>query len=97
MSSMLSFTIGALLPLAAILLPPAAIRIPVTFVAVIVALCLTGALSAHLGRSPKGRAIVRLVTGGTLAMVVTYGSASCWTSPSCDVAAALASATNVTR
>ena len=32
MSSMLSFTIGALLPLAAILLPPATIRIPVTFV-----------------------------------------------------------------
>ena len=59
-------------PPAAILLPPAAIRIPVTFVAVIVALCLTGALSAHLGRSPKGRAILRLVTGGTLAMVVTY-------------------------
>ena len=72
LSSMLSFTIGAFLPLLAILLPPASVRIPVTFVTVVLALCVTGALSAHLGGSHKGRAILRLVIGGSLAMLVTY-------------------------
>ena len=71
LSSMLSFTAGALLPLLAILLPPSDARIPVTFVVVIGALCLTGAVSAHLGGSSKRRAILRLVVGGTLAMLVT--------------------------
>ena len=72
LSSMLSFTAGALLPLLAILLPPSDERIPVTFGVVIGALCLTGAVSAQLGGSPKRRAILRLVVGGTLAMLVTF-------------------------
>lgn len=72
LSSMLSFTIGALVPLLAILLTPASARIPVTFVAVIAALCFTGVYSAQLGGSPKGRAVARLVIGGALAMLVTY-------------------------
>ncbi|MDI1464775.1 VIT family protein [Catellatospora sp. KI3] len=72
-SSALAFTAGSSLPLAAILLPPAGIRIPVTFVVVLVALALTGLISARLGGSPATRAIVRLVTGGAAAMVVTYG------------------------
>src|ERR1700753_4231196 len=41
----LSFPSGALLPVLAILLPPAGLRVPVTFVAVLIALGLTGALS----------------------------------------------------
>lgn len=71
-SSAVSFTIGALLPLVAILLTPAPTRIPVTFVAVLIALALTGSISARLGGSRRGRAIVRVVLGGALAMVVTY-------------------------
>ena len=45
-ASALSFTLGALLPMLAIPLPPASLRVPVTFAAVLVALSLTGALSA---------------------------------------------------
>ena len=45
----MSFTLGALLPLLAILLPPPAWRVPVTVVAVLVALGLTGAVSMALG------------------------------------------------
>ncbi|TQF74806.1 VIT family protein [Rhodococcus spelaei] len=71
-SSAVSFTIGALLPLVAILFTPASIRIPVTFVAVLVALALTGSLSARLGGSKRGRAILRVVLGGAMAMIVTY-------------------------
>lgn len=71
LSSAIAFTIGALLPLLAILLPPEPARIPVTFVAVLVALAVTGAISALLGRAPWLRATVRLVVGGALALTAT--------------------------
>ncbi|MGE9809349.1 MULTISPECIES: VIT1/CCC1 transporter family protein [unclassified Janibacter] len=75
-ASMLSFTVGALLPLAAILLAPEAVRIVVTAVAVLLALALTGYTSASLGRSPKTRAIVRNVAGGLLALALTFAVGS---------------------
>jgi VIT1/CCC1 family predicted Fe2+/Mn2+ transporter len=68
----LSFTVGALLPLIAILAPPTTWRIPVTVVAVLLALVITGALSAGLGGAPKGRAVARNVVGGGLALAITY-------------------------
>jgi VIT1/CCC1 family predicted Fe2+/Mn2+ transporter len=71
-SSAVAFTVGALLPLLAILLPPAAWRVPVTFVAVLIALVITGWVSAVLGGAARGRAIVRLVIGGSLALAVTW-------------------------
>lgn len=72
LSSALSFTLGASLPLIAILAPPASARIPVTFVAVLLALALTGQVSARLGGSRPGPAMWRIVIGGALAMIVTY-------------------------
>jgi VIT1/CCC1 family predicted Fe2+/Mn2+ transporter len=72
LSSALAFVAGALLPLVAVLLPPEGWRIPVTAVAVLVALFLTGAVSARLGRAPVGQAVTRLLLGGALAMAVTY-------------------------
>lgn len=72
LSSALSFTVGALLPLIAILLPAMAFRIPVTVGAVLVALVVTGAASAALGGARKRRAIARNVLGGALALAVTY-------------------------
>ncbi|MDR7188094.1 VIT1/CCC1 family predicted Fe2+/Mn2+ transporter [Microbacterium sp. BE35] len=71
-SSAVSFTLGALLPFLAILLPPPEWRVPVTFVAVLIALAVTGTVSAHLGGAPKGRAAIRLVIGGALALVATW-------------------------
>jgi VIT1/CCC1 family predicted Fe2+/Mn2+ transporter len=71
-ASMLAFTIGALLPLLTIVLVPAGARVAVTVVAVVLALAGTGWASATLGSSPPGRAVVRNVAGGLLAMVVTY-------------------------
>jgi vacuolar iron transporter family protein len=73
LSSALSFTIGALLPIIAIVLPPTAWRVPVTVVAVLAALLLTGAVSAGLGGAPKQRAMARNVIGGSLALLITYG------------------------
>ncbi|CAM4124363.1 VIT family protein [Nocardia ninae] len=72
-SSAVSFTLGALLPLLAILLPPVPLRIPITFGAVLIALAITGSVSARLGGSDRGRAVLRVVIGGALAMAVTYG------------------------
>jgi len=72
-ASMVAFTVGALLPLLAIVLPPVAWRVPVTVVAAVLALAFTGLVSARLGSSDARRATVRLVIGGLLAMAVTYG------------------------
>ena len=72
-ASALSFTLGALLPMLAILLPPASLRVPVTFGAVLIALGLTGALSARLGGSNVQRAVLRVVIGGALGLAFTYG------------------------
>lgn len=68
-----SFIAGALLPLAAILLPPAAWRVPVTFVAVLIALGLAGALSARIGGSSVRRAVLRVTVGGAAGLAFTYG------------------------
>lgn len=72
-ASALAFSVGAALPLVAILLAPAPSRIPVTVGAVIIALLITGVASARLGNAPKGAAVVRLVVGGMAAMAVTFG------------------------
>jgi VIT1/CCC1 family predicted Fe2+/Mn2+ transporter len=71
-ASMLSFTIGALLPLLTMTLAAPSIRLWVTVAAVIVALALTGWSSARLGYSRPGRAVARNVAGGLFAMAVTY-------------------------
>ncbi|MGO4202012.1 VIT family protein [Rhodococcus sp. TAF43] len=72
-ASAIAFTVGAILPMLAILLPPASARIPVTFVAMLVALAITGSISARLGGADRSRAVIRVVSGGALAMAVTYG------------------------
>lgn len=71
-ASFVAFSVGALLPLLAIVLPPTDWRVPVTVVSVLIALVATGWISARLGRAEAGRAIVRNVIGGALAMGITY-------------------------
>lgn len=53
-ASAVSFLLGAMLPLIAILLPPPGYRVWVTVVAVLVALGLAGALSARIGAAAFG-------------------------------------------
>jgi VIT1/CCC1 family predicted Fe2+/Mn2+ transporter len=71
-ASAVSFTCGALIPLIAIMLPPQTYKIPVTFVAVVLVLIVTGTLSAYMGGANKFRATLRVVIGGVLAMVATF-------------------------
>jgi VIT1/CCC1 family predicted Fe2+/Mn2+ transporter len=47
-------------------------RLPVTFVAVLVVLVITGSLSAYAGGAKQGKAIARVVLGGVVAMAITY-------------------------
>lgn len=71
-ASALAFLIGAVLPMLAILIPPASIRIPVTFAAVLVALAVTGTTSAWIGGGPRVRSTLRVVLGGAIALAATY-------------------------
>jgi vacuolar iron transporter family protein len=73
-ASFLAFTVGALLPLLAIVLPPPSLRLMVTVVSVLATLMFTGWWSARLGAAPPGRAILRNAAGGAVAMAVTHGA-----------------------
>ena len=75
-ASALSFCLGAVVPLLAILLPPPELRIPSCLVAALLALSATGTVFARLGGANRGRAVLRTVAGGAIAMVVTYGIGS---------------------
>lgn len=72
LASMISFTVGGLIPLLAVLLASRHTRIAVTFIAVLIALTITGYLSATVGGASRKRAIIRVVIGGALAMAATY-------------------------
>jgi VIT1/CCC1 family predicted Fe2+/Mn2+ transporter len=72
-ASLVAFTAGGLIPLVAMVLAPRAIEVVVAGAAVLVALALSGAISATLGGAPRPRAIARTVGGGLLAMAITYG------------------------
>jgi VIT1/CCC1 family predicted Fe2+/Mn2+ transporter len=71
-ASMLAFTLGALLPVLTITLLPDGFRVPGTVVSVVMALALTGFLSARIAEADLRRAILRNIAGGLLAMGVTY-------------------------
>jgi VIT1/CCC1 family predicted Fe2+/Mn2+ transporter len=71
-ASALAFTLGAVLPLLAILLPPPAWRVPMCVLVVLIALALAGWVGARLGGSRQGIAVVRVVVGGGLGLAVTY-------------------------
>lgn len=70
-ASAASFTLGAALPLIAVILAPSTARIQVTMAATVVALALTGWAGAWLGGAPPARGTVRIVVWGVAAMVLT--------------------------
>lgn len=72
-ASGLAFLAGAMIPIIAIIVSPPSLYVPMTFIAVVVALIITGSLSAHAGGASKAKATIRIVLGGVLAMIVTFG------------------------
>ncbi len=71
-SSAISFALGAVIPLLAVL-APATLRVPLIGVLTVVGLVLAGYVSARLGDADPRPAVRRLVIGGVAAMTVTYG------------------------
>lgn len=69
--SALSFATAGLVPIIAMIVSPHSLRVPVIAAAALIALALLGAIGGRLGGAPRGRAAVRVVIGGGLAMAVT--------------------------
>ncbi|WP_282837356.1 VIT1/CCC1 transporter family protein [Microbacterium flavum] len=72
LASAVAFTVGALLPMATILLLPHPARIIATFVAVLIALAITGYVAAWLGGARRGLAVARTMIGGAIALAATF-------------------------
>jgi VIT1/CCC1 family predicted Fe2+/Mn2+ transporter len=72
-ASALSFSAGAALPLLSVAVAPASARVAVAVVVTLVALGVLGDLGARLGGAPRGRATVRVVAWGAVAMAITAG------------------------
>lgn len=73
LASFVAFAGGSLLPLVAVSGPWVDARIPVTVVAVILSLAITGFVGAKIGGAKSGRAIIRNVAVSLLTMGITYG------------------------
>jgi VIT1/CCC1 family predicted Fe2+/Mn2+ transporter len=71
-ASLAAFGVGAVIPLLAIALSPSSMRIWLCVASVVVALFLTGYLSARLGDAPKRPAIVRNVVVGMVTMSIAW-------------------------
>jgi VIT1/CCC1 family predicted Fe2+/Mn2+ transporter len=69
--SMVSFAIGAALPLGAMAAASAAARAWITVGVALIALVVLGATGARLGGAPRGRASLRVLVGGAGAMALT--------------------------
>jgi VIT1/CCC1 family predicted Fe2+/Mn2+ transporter len=66
-----SFATFAAVPIGALLLASATLRIPAIAAVSLVSLAALGALGSHLGGAPLGRGALRVTLGGALAMAVT--------------------------
>ncbi|KDA06364.1 hypothetical protein DC31_11090 [Microbacterium sp. CH12i] len=75
-ASAIAFLSGAILPFLTAAFLPETLKIPVTFVAVMIALAITGALGARLGGAPMLRPTIRVLIGGAAALAVTFAIGS---------------------
>ena len=75
-ASAVAFATGGLLPFLAVLLLPEAVRVPLTFAVVLLALAGAGVLGARIGQAATLRPTLRLVVGGALALAATFGIGS---------------------
>ena len=73
LASFIAFAAGSLLPLLAVTGPWTEYRIPVTVIAVVASLAITGYVGAKIGGARSTSAIIRNVVVSLLTMGVTYG------------------------
>ena len=72
LASLISFPIGSILPMLAISVMPRSMREIATFIAVGIALALTGYAAAALNGANKQKAVMRNIIAGVFTMIVTY-------------------------
>ncbi len=73
MVSAISFVLGAILPVLVVLFTTASIRVPTIMVVTLIGLGTLGSVGARLGGAPQGRAAVRVLIGGMLALLISLG------------------------
>jgi len=71
-SSAVSFSLGGALPLVVAIVSPSGARVPVVAAVALVLLAATGALGGRFGGAPVGRAALRVLAGGSVAMLITW-------------------------
>ena len=71
-SSAVSFLLGAALPMVAVLIVPADLRILATVIASLIALAITGGVGAKLGNAPVVKPVLRVTVGGGMALFFTW-------------------------
>ncbi len=71
--SAFSFVTGALVPVVVIAAAPASVRVVATMLATLIGLGALGVTGARLGGAPQGRAAVRVLVGGVLALAISLG------------------------
>ncbi|ETO40775.1 hypothetical protein B808_233 [Fructilactobacillus florum 8D] len=71
-ASMISFPLGSLLPLISIFIGPSHWHVLTTFVAVVIALAITGYIAAILSQANRLRSLLRNVISGLITMSVAY-------------------------
>ncbi|MFV0260580.1 MAG: VIT1/CCC1 transporter family protein [Acidimicrobiales bacterium] len=69
--SALSFAVGAILPVATVLIAPESARLLAIIVVTLVGLGALGVVSARLGGAPVGRAVIRVLVGGLAALLIS--------------------------
>ncbi|MFN8023391.1 MAG: VIT family protein [Acidimicrobiales bacterium] len=69
--SALSFVVGAVVPILVVAASSSGLRVPLTMLVTLVGLVSLGALGAGIGGAPKGRAAVRVLVGGALALAIS--------------------------
>jgi vacuolar iron transporter family protein len=72
-ASAAAFSVGGAVPLLAVLFAREGSVLTTVGIATTIALLVLGVLSAAAGGARRGRAVVRILLGGLLAMVVTFG------------------------
>lgn len=76
LASLISFPIGSILPMVAISVSPQNMREVATFIAVVIALAITGYAAASLNGADKKKASIRNIVAGVFTMIVTYAIGS---------------------
>lgn len=69
--SALSFLVGAILPILVVLVSSASLRVPMVMAVTLIGLAVLGSVGARLGGAPQGKAALRVLIGGALALVIS--------------------------